>query len=74
MHVGKPLFQPALVSQMYEWRGSRLPRPDAGDVMVHCQNLKNASYALVNIYGFLWVLAKGPYNIKPVKTFPCKHG
>ena len=52
MHVVKSLFQPALTYQMHARRGSRLSQPAAGDVMVHCQNLDNASYALGNFYVF----------------------
>ena len=69
MHVGKSPLQPALRQQIHRQRGPRSTKPDTGDVMVHCQNLENASYALIDIYvfvSFYWDLAHGPYNTKPV--------
>ena len=47
------LLQLALTSQMHGQRGSRFPRLTAEDIMVHRQNLKNASYALVKFDGLL---------------------
>ena len=54
---------------MHERRGPGLMQPAIGDVMVHCQNLENSRYAIVNIYVFLfsWVFISGPYSTKPVK-------
>ena len=52
MHIGKLLLQPALTSQMHGLYGSILLQPAGADIMVHCQSVENASYALVNFYGF----------------------
>ena len=70
MHVRKPFGQRPLKSNMHERRRSRLPRPAAADVMVYRKNVENASYVLVNFYGFFLfprVLGHGPYSWIPVK-------
>ena len=52
MHVAKSPLQSALKRQMHGRRDSVLPQPTGVDFMVHCQNVKNTSYVLVNYSGF----------------------
>ena len=54
MHVENLPLQPVFKQKMHGWRGSGFLQPAAGDVMVRCQDLGNASYALVNIYVFFF--------------------
>ena len=52
MHVCNPFGQRPLKTNMHGRQRSRLPRPAAADVMVIVKNVENASYVLVNFYGF----------------------
>ena len=70
MHVGKPSGQRSLTSNMHGRRSYEILQPAAADVMYPCQIVENASFALVNFYGFLFffrVLAHGPLSRIPVK-------
>ena len=66
MHVGKSTLQQALTFQMYERRGSRLPRQARADIMAHCRNVENTSFVLVNFGIFIYFpsFVRGPYNTK----------
>jgi hypothetical protein len=44
---------------MHGRRRSGLPRPAAAEVMVHRQDIENASYALINSTGFLLLIFYG---------------
>ena len=48
MYVGNLTLQWALKRQLHRRRDFWLPRPAAGYVMVHRQNVKNDSYILAN--------------------------
>ena len=71
MHVGKPSNQWLLTSHMHGRRGFEMLRLAGADVMVHCRNVKNASFVLVNFYGFFsffsGILSHGSYSLKAVK-------
>ena len=52
MHVGKPSDHWSLTSHMHGCCGFKMPRPAAANVMIHRQNVKNASFVLVHFYKF----------------------
>ena len=57
MHVEKPSNQWLLASHMHGCHGFDMPRPAVADVMVHYQNVENASFVVGNFYyllGFSW--------------------